>query len=227
MRGPHALMNSYHTLSRPFFFSYMRYSVRHASSLNLLVVSSSAMACCRTQYQRSEQGRRLSHTLLFYLVEVQSSTPNGKGRHYRSKGGVTRVPAPWTTRTGSRALTESSNTRSSVIIMCSGILNATSPAHNRACKGSVLPPILEAGHRAGESSSSRQRKQRTRLQRPRRNSYVQRLPTPLQVAHGHSLLLNAVFLTHHMQRVGRKLAGMRHGIGKLCLKQCSTPRSRH
>ncbi len=72
-------MNSYHTLSRPFFFSYMRYSVRHASSLNLLVVSSSAMACCRTQYPRSEQGRRLSHTLLFYLVEVQSSTPNGKG----------------------------------------------------------------------------------------------------------------------------------------------------
>lgn len=41
-------MNSYHTLCRPFFFSYMRYSVRQASSDSLLVVSSSAIACrCR------------------------------------------------------------------------------------------------------------------------------------------------------------------------------------
>ena len=38
-------MNSYHTLCRPFFFSYMRYSVRQASSDSLLVVSSSAIAC--------------------------------------------------------------------------------------------------------------------------------------------------------------------------------------
>ncbi len=43
--GMLTLMNSYHTDFLPFFFSYMRYRVRHASSLNLLVVRSSARAC--------------------------------------------------------------------------------------------------------------------------------------------------------------------------------------
>ena len=45
MPAGRTLMNSYHTLCRPFFFSYMRYSVRQASSDSLLVVSSSAIAC--------------------------------------------------------------------------------------------------------------------------------------------------------------------------------------
>ncbi len=39
------LMNSYHTDCLPFFFSYIKYSVRHASSLNLSVVKSSARDC--------------------------------------------------------------------------------------------------------------------------------------------------------------------------------------
>jgi hypothetical protein len=43
--GALTLINSYQTDFLPFFFSYIRYRVRHASSLNLLVVRSSARAC--------------------------------------------------------------------------------------------------------------------------------------------------------------------------------------